>query len=290
MDILDRRAAPPPGLPVTQLHVEAGADESGRIIDEALTAMRLHFGMPVAYLSEFVGDELVFRAVSAPGLEDLIKPGDVWPLSSVYCPRVLSGELPNLIPDTSELPACQDIEVTHTVPIRSHISLPVRRADGSAFGMFCCLSTEPNPSLNERDLSVMSTFANLVARQVRQNESEQQADNMRRAAVRTAIDDSALEIVFQPLVSLADGRTFAVEALSRFQAHPYRAPDLWFDDALQVLLNQGREVEALAELGEEVGDGVRPGKIAGGAIFGVGGTDGDVGTKPVFVQPVLQGV
>ena len=57
-----------------------------------------------------------------------------------------------------------------------------------------------------------------------------------------------------------------------------------FGDALQVLLNQGGEVEALGELGEDVGDGICPGVVVLAAFgFGFGGVDVGVGEKPVVV-------
>jgi hypothetical protein len=56
-----------------------------------------------------------------------------------------------------------------------------------------------------------------------------------------------------------------------------------FGDALQVGVDEGGEVEALGELGEDIGDGVSPGEIAGAAFgFGVGSVDGGVGSQPVF--------
>ncbi len=41
-------------------------------------------GMEVAYVSEFVRNDSVFRVVDAPGLEALIKPGDSRSLDDVY--------------------------------------------------------------------------------------------------------------------------------------------------------------------------------------------------------------
>jgi hypothetical protein len=43
-------------------------------IQNALDTVRETLGMEVAYLSEFVKERAVFRAVSAPGLEAMIRP------------------------------------------------------------------------------------------------------------------------------------------------------------------------------------------------------------------------
>ncbi len=115
------------------------------VVGAALEAVRRHLNMEVAYLSEFVDGQVVFRAVSAPGLEHLAKLGDSYTLSESYCHHVIEGRLPGLIPDTRDEPLAMSLSVTHALAIGSHVSVPIRRADGSAFGMFCCLSSPPHP-------------------------------------------------------------------------------------------------------------------------------------------------
>ncbi|WP_135503340.1 GAF domain-containing protein [Roseovarius aestuariivivens] len=100
------------------------------IVQSALEFVRGHLRMEVAYLSEFVDDTLVFRAVSAPGFEDQCHVGGIMPLDQVYCRHILDGSLPELIPDTRAEPICQEIAITHHVPVRSHVSVPIRRKDG----------------------------------------------------------------------------------------------------------------------------------------------------------------
>lgn len=46
--------------------------------------------------------------------------------------------------------------------------------------------------------------------------------------VAGVLADRSFHPVFQPVYSLKDGRILAVEALTRFEAIPYRTPDLWF--------------------------------------------------------------
>lgn len=186
------------------------------LIDHALQTVRTHFDMPVAYLSQFDGDRLVFRNVSAPGLEDLVKPGDSMLLTDTYCRHVQSGALPNLIPDTAQEPICQTLPITQSVPIGSHISLPIDQADGTIFGMFCCLSPVPNPNLNERDLQVMATFAGLVTRQVQFEEDARRATLEQQTWGLDLLERQAFSPVFQPLVQLDSRKLVGVEALTRF--------------------------------------------------------------------------
>jgi GAF domain-containing protein len=152
---------------VSDFGIIAGSLASGQdVIQEALMTVRDHLGMEIAYFSEFVDGRSIFRHVDAPGLEHLIKVGDSHDLADVYCNHILEGRLPEAIPDTSELELTRRMPITSAAPIGSHVSIPVRLSDGTPFGMFCCLSPRPMPSLNERDVRTMRMFAGLVAKQV----------------------------------------------------------------------------------------------------------------------------
>lgn len=146
--------------------IGAGAAAGEDVIQDALVAIRNHLGMQVAYFSEFSAGRTIFRRVDAHGLGHLIKVGDPHTLDDVYCSHILAGRLPELIPDTSQVRLAWDMPITAAAPVGSHISIPIRLLDGSPYGMVCCLSPRPIPSLNERDLATMRVFAGLAARQV----------------------------------------------------------------------------------------------------------------------------
>jgi EAL domain-containing protein (putative c-di-GMP-specific phosphodiesterase class I) len=59
------------------------------------------------------------------------------------------------------------------------------------------------------------------------------------ARIERVLDEQLLSMVFQPIVSLVDGRLVGTEALARFDAEPRRPPNEWFDEAQTV----GRGVE-----------------------------------------------
>ena len=52
--------------------------------------------------------------------------------------------------------------------------------------------------------------------------------------IHSMLDDRAFHTVFQPIYSLTHGQLVGVEALTRFDAEPYRPPDVWFDEAAHV--------------------------------------------------------
>lgn len=132
-------------------------------IQNSLDTVRETLGMEVAYLSEFVDSRGVFRAVSAPGLEAMIRPSQSMDLREIYCKHIIDGDLPRLMPDTSLHRIATDLPITQMIPIGSHLSVPVHRADGSGFGMFCCLSRQARPDLCQDALHLMETHSARVA-------------------------------------------------------------------------------------------------------------------------------
>ena len=250
-------------------------DTQDAVIDGALASVREHLGMPIAYLSEFVGERTVFRNVSAPGLADLIKPGDSRSLDEVYCRHILAGDLPQLIPDTAAEPLARSLPITEAAPIGSHVSLPIERADGSVYGMFCCLSPQANPTLNERDLKVMRMFASLAAEQVRLRLRDRDGRRAARDEVTRLLDAGRFGIVYQPIYRFSDGALSSFEALCRFEGDPYRPPDVVFGLAKAADLQSELEIAAIerALLGlPDLRDGLRlavnasPNTVASGAL------------------------
>jgi EAL domain-containing protein (putative c-di-GMP-specific phosphodiesterase class I) len=209
---------------------ETGDAESGTI-QRALQAVRTHLGMEVAYLSEFVGNESIFRVVDAPGLEQLIKPGDARSLDDVYCQHILAGRLPQLIPDTSKEPICQSMPITAAVPIGAHVSIPIILPNGEPYGMFCCLSPQANASLNARDLNVVRLFADVAAHQIGRQVADRNEVADKKALIAGIIAGREFKLVFQPIINFRTGEVRGYEALCRFESLPYRSPDIWINDA-----------------------------------------------------------
>jgi EAL domain-containing protein (putative c-di-GMP-specific phosphodiesterase class I) len=221
----------------------AGSAGDG-VVARALQAVREHLGLQVAYVSEFVGNQSIFRVVDAPGLEDLAKVGDSYSLDDVYCRHILEGRLPELIPDTAAEPIAAALPMTAAVPIGAHVSVPLRLSSGEIYGMFCCLGPQADPSLNARDLGMMKAFAALAAFEIERDIVAGADDRARKARIEQILADEAIGIVYQPIWSLSRGTPAGYEALARFSAEPLRTPDLWFAEAEQAGL--GVELELLA--------------------------------------------
>ncbi|AQR72412.1 EAL domain-containing protein [Sphingomonas sp. LM7] len=214
------------------------------VVARALQAVREHLGLQVAYVSEFVGNQSIFRVVDAPGLEALAKPGDCYSLDDVYCRHILAGRLPELIPDTAAEPIAMALPMTAAVPIGAHVSVPLRLSNGDVYGMFCCLGPQADPSLNARDLGMMKAFAEIAVFEIERDMVATAEARARQARIEQVLAQDDLNIVYQPIWSLSRNTPAGYEALARFTAEPLRAPDMWFAEAAQAGL--GVELEILA--------------------------------------------
>jgi EAL domain-containing protein (putative c-di-GMP-specific phosphodiesterase class I)/FixJ family two-component response regulator len=84
---------------------------------------------------------------------------------------------------------------------------------------------------------------------------EEQAALERRAAfeqrerlqrVTRVLESDGLDMLFQPVIDLDDGRVVGVEALARIRSEPPRPPHLWFAEASEVGLGSRLELAAIA--------------------------------------------
>lgn len=234
-------------------------DSETPIVQRVLQSVRQHLGMEVAYVSEFIGNESIFRTVDAPGLEALIKPGDSRPLDDVYCMHILEGRLPELMPDTADFELAASMPITKAVPIGAHVSVPLRLSNGQVYGMFCCLSPHSNKSLNPRDLQVMRSFADIAADQIEKEQVAIRRHTEKRSRIADVIANKRFTIALQPIWEFQQDTLVGFECLSRFNVAPQRTPDKWFAEAAEVGLGVELELAAInaaLTLGRELPDDV----------------------------------
>ena len=201
--------------------------------------------MEVAYVSEFKDDTSLFKAVDAPGLEEVIKPGDSQPLDDIFCRHILAGRLPEVMPDVAKEPFAMSLPIMQRVPIGAHLSVPIRLEDGETYGMFCCLSFKPDPSLNARDLQVMRVFADMAAHEIEEERKEIREKEAKAAGIRDMLAQENFRPVFQPIFDLSARLVVGFEALCRFSGEPYRSPDVWFAEAHDCGLGLALEIATL---------------------------------------------
>ena len=102
-------------------------------------------GVDLAWVSEFIGGQQVFRAVYGDPDRFGVRPGDASPVSGSYCVRVLDGRLPAVIPDVSAQLVAASLPVTAAMGIGAYVGTPIRAADGVPAGC-CAVLRQPFPA------------------------------------------------------------------------------------------------------------------------------------------------
>lgn len=215
------------------------------MIASSLRAVRDHLGMEVAFVGRFDDGRRVFEFVDAVDTFCPIREGDSDPRDGSYCDLVVTGRIPELIPDTSQVPEVAGMAVTHQLPVGSHISVPLRGADGEPFGTFCCFSREPDPNLRARDLEVLRVLGDVVAEHLHFLLGRREAHDEAFAQISQILASGGPSIALQPIFDLREHRVAGYEALSRFPVAIDWPADRWFELAHEVGLGVDLEVAAV---------------------------------------------
>jgi len=144
----------------------SGLHQSPEKIERLLSMVRENLEMDVAFVSEFSGDQLVFRALEGDAGSFGWREGEGFPLEKSYCKRVLDGRLPNVVPDARSEGLTKDLWVTSEANIGSYVAVPVLLSDKRPYGTLCCVSHKADPRLRERDLGLMEGVARELGRQI----------------------------------------------------------------------------------------------------------------------------
>lgn len=137
-----------------------GADpELPASVPEVLRLLRTRLGMDVAFVSQIAGGRRTFMAVdSAPGAP-VLPVGGSDPVEESWCQRVVEGRLPEQVVDAAPYVA-SGLVPDPGIAIGTHLSTPVRLADGTVYGTLCCFSLGVHP---EADMDRLRYTAGLLA-------------------------------------------------------------------------------------------------------------------------------
>lgn len=134
------------------------------IIDRALRAARDQLGMDAAYIATVDSRKQKIEAMSGTTNAEALVEGAVIPVEQTYCGRMLSGQIPNIVPDTGAEPELRNMSVIRD--IGAYIGVPVTLSDGRVHGSLCCASNQPRSDLGEAELRFMHVLAGIVAAQI----------------------------------------------------------------------------------------------------------------------------
>jgi EAL domain-containing protein (putative c-di-GMP-specific phosphodiesterase class I) len=217
----------------------------GNAVPDILHAVREHLNMEVAFVSEFINGQRVFRYVDSDWTDSPVHAGFGHPLDASYCQRIVDKRLPELMQNAQKNPVAAAMNITASVPIGAYLSVPLRLADGSLYGTFCCFSRSADYTLNERDLSLMRAFAELAAKIIDRERFFNSRKNENRERIVSTLQNNALTMVYQPIFDLIERQIVGFESLVRFPDFATRTPDLWFNEAHAIGLGVELETRAI---------------------------------------------
>jgi diguanylate cyclase (GGDEF)-like protein len=230
--------------PVRPENDRSGMATTGKeaVIQELLSLARRHTGADISFLGRVEGTNRVLRGVqSANPLP--VGPGHADPLENTYCQRILSGELPAAIPDTSLNPVALALPITQQFAIGSYLGVPVTLTDGRLYGTLCCLSHEANEVFDASAVRFLESLASSLSHVLQDEETERAGRRTALASIDEVLERRSFGMLFQPVVDLATGCVRAAEALARFHDTD-RTTAQWFADATRV--DRGSELELAA--------------------------------------------
>lgn len=217
--------------------------EPWAVLVELLEVLRRRLHMDLAWLGRLEGDLLILQVVSGDtsafglGLGTSVRRD-----GSLYA-KVLSGDLPSLIPDVQADPRTSHVPVVDEFAIGSYAATPVTDTEGRVYGMLGCLGRQPCLSLHQSDGGFLRLLASFLTEFVIDLRRLWDTRSALWRQISDLLDQGGPRMFFQPVVDLSTGRTVAVEGLARFPTLT-RGPQDLFAAAASVGL--GYELETAA--------------------------------------------
>ncbi len=221
-------------------------------LEKILSILRKHLSMEVAFISEFIHGKRIFRFINAESDEPAIHVGDSDPLEETYCKRIADNELSNIIHNANQNSITSKLDVTDRLSIGSYMGVPIILSTGKVYGTFCCYKNDPDESLNDRDLSFLKAIAAIASDLIEKNAEVESEYREVTERIKYVLDKNKIDIHFQPIYNLNTKQVSGFESLSRFAMEPYRTPDIWFAEALQVGLGEQLEIMAIKKAIKEI--------------------------------------
>lgn len=226
--------------------VQGAPEATERALERLLKAVREHLDLEAAFISEVANGRRTFRYVdTAPTAEELLPVGTNDRVDDSFCGHVLAGRIPQFLRDASTDPVALSLGATTSLPVGTHLSVPIRFADGTLYGTFCCFSRDVRQDVTPDDLKALQLMAHLAAEYLEPLEVAEREWQKRHLLIEDLVDNPhAMTVVFQPLRDLESMRITSVEALARFPGYD-EGPEWFFGEAAAVGLGTDLEVAAV---------------------------------------------
>ena len=203
-------------------------------LDAVQTALRVLMrttGLRIAIVARVTPDSWTACAViDEAGFG--IKPGDQLDVNTTYCKVVDDSAAPLVVDNASEDPIYCTYPALHLYGINSYIAVPLKRVDGSSFGVVCAL--DPRPSeLSPDYIDTFELLAQLIA-----FELEAEEKHVRNETHLRSLEDFisiAAHDLRQPITALYGNAQLLARAIQR------GAPSEKLSTHVDTLLVQSRQ-------------------------------------------------
>ena len=233
-------------------NVDSGSVEAK--LKEILHIIRKQLDMDVAFISQFIDDRRVFKILDKKSeASSPLCAGDSDHVDESYCQKIVDGELPHIIPDTSLNTITHNLMVTQKLMIGSYIGAPIILQGGQVYGTLCCYKNQADKTLTLRDLSFLTAISEIASTLIEKNITEEVFLRDVSSRIQKVLKSEDVEIHYQPIINLATNEVAGFESLSRFFTLPYRPPNLWFQDAKLVGLGEALEKLAIQKAVKSIG-------------------------------------
>ncbi len=241
-----------------------------------LGVLRQQLSMDLGWLSRFDGDRVIFQATHGDAESFGLGTHTTIRIDEHRADRldlkVLTGELPPIIPDTrADVRTARMLAVTRA-GIGAFAAMPIHDDDG-LYGMVGCLGHAARPELGDRHRETLSLVARLLSVSVRDLDGMWQRGSQVWHAIRRILDAGGPRVVYQPIVDLHSGDTVGAETLARFPAPA--DPEWWFTHAYTVGLGVELELSVVRKAlkvlptlpaGARLGVNASPSALTGGLL------------------------
>ena len=150
---------------ITELLVatcDSADHELPAVVTTVLQLLRKRMGMDVAFVSQFVDGRRTIQAVDTAADFSPLEPGMSDPVEESWCQRVVEGRLPEKIDNAAPYVASGQAP-DPGFPIGTHLSTPVRLADGKVYGTLRCFSRGVQA---DADIDRLRYTANLLSQKL----------------------------------------------------------------------------------------------------------------------------
>ncbi|KPM51601.1 diguanylate phosphodiesterase [Frankia sp. R43] len=213
-------------------------------VADLLGVLRRHLAMDVAFLGRLDEQCLLLQVFDGDPAAFGLAPGSTVRRHAALYPTALAHDAPIVIPDTQADRRTAQAPIVQGLGIGSYAAALVYDNDDEVYGLVGCLGRQPRQHLRPRDGQFVDLLAAFLRDAVIDLRRVWESRSHLSRIISDLIDDGGPQIVFQPVVSLADGSIAGVEALSRFP-DSHRDPEGWFKVAAQVGLGTELELAAI---------------------------------------------